>query len=131
MPMSMPMMMGADMIASPAIMEALQDPEKKALLLKEARRQKLGESDEAKQMINRVQENIMLDELFKKEAIAQSQISEEDLKDYYNSHESEFKSQGYPGFDIIKELVRIRMQEEAQREKLNSLIEKIRKESSR
>lgn len=130
MTMPMPIMIGADIVSSPAIMEALQDPEKRALFLQEARRQNMGESEEAKKIINRLQENIMLGELFKKESITQVQINDEELKEYFKSHEQEFKLPGSPGFESIKELVRIRMTEELQRKKINSLIEKIKKESS-
>jgi peptidyl-prolyl cis-trans isomerase C len=63
----------------------------KKLLLKEASKAKIESDKEFQDRVNDIKEQLLIEALLKKKITADTQMSEDDLKKYYEEHKEEFK----------------------------------------
>lgn len=63
----------------------------KKLLLKEASKEKIESDKEFQERVNDIREQLLIEALLKKKITAQTQMSEDDLKKYYEEHKEDFK----------------------------------------
>jgi len=63
----------------------------KKLLLKEASKAKIESDKEFQERVNDIKEQLLIETLLKKKITADTQMSEDDLKKYYEEHKEEFK----------------------------------------
>lgn len=63
----------------------------KKLLLKEASKAKIETDKEFQDRVNDIKEQLLIETLLKKKITADTQMSEDDLKKYYEEHKEEFK----------------------------------------
>jgi len=63
----------------------------KKLLLNEASKEKIESDREFQERVNDIREQLLIEALLKKKITAQTQMSEEDLKKYYEEHKEDFK----------------------------------------
>jgi peptidyl-prolyl cis-trans isomerase C len=66
----------------------------KKLLLKEASKAKIESDKEFQERVNDIKEQLLIETLLKKKITADTQMSEDDLKKYYEEHKEEFKKDG-------------------------------------
>lgn len=63
----------------------------KKLLLNEASKEKIESDKEFQERVDDIREQLLIEALLKKKITAQTQMSEEDLKKYYEEHKEDFK----------------------------------------
>ena len=63
----------------------------KKLLLKEASKDKIESDKEFQERVNDIKEQLLIESLLKKKITAQTQMTEDDLKKYYDEHKEDFK----------------------------------------
>jgi peptidyl-prolyl cis-trans isomerase C len=63
----------------------------KKLILKEASKDKIESDKEFQERVNDIKEQLLIEALLKKKITAQTQMSEDDLKKYYDEHKEDFK----------------------------------------
>jgi len=63
----------------------------KKLLLKEASKDKIESDKEFQERVNDIKEQLLIEALLKKKITAQTQMTEDDLKKYYDEHKEDFK----------------------------------------
>ncbi len=63
----------------------------KKLLLKEVSKEKIENDKEFQERFNDIKEQLLIEALLKKKITAQTQMSEDDLKKYYEEHKEDFK----------------------------------------
>jgi peptidyl-prolyl cis-trans isomerase C len=63
----------------------------KKLLLKEASKEKIESDKEFQERVNDIKEQLLIEALLKKKVTSDTQMSEDDLKKYYEEHKEEFK----------------------------------------
>lgn len=63
----------------------------KKLLLREASKAKIESDKEFQERVNDIKEQLLIETLLKKKITADTQMSEDDLKKYYEEHKEEFK----------------------------------------
>ena len=63
----------------------------KKLLLKEASKAKIESEKEFQDRVNDIREQLLIEALLKKKISADTQMSEDDLKKYYEEHKEDFK----------------------------------------
>jgi peptidyl-prolyl cis-trans isomerase C len=63
----------------------------KKLLLKEVSKEKIENDKEFQERFNDIKEQLLIEALLKKKITAQTQMSEDDLKNYYEGHKEDFK----------------------------------------
>ena len=81
----------------------------KKLLLKEASKAKIESDKEFQERVNDIKEQLLIETLLKKKITADTQMSEDDLKKYYEEHKEEFKKDG----EIYTRHILLKTEEEA------------------
>ena len=66
----------------------------KKLLLREARKDKIDGDKEFQDRLEEIKDQLLIESLLKKKLTAETKVSDEDLKKYYDAHREEFKKEG-------------------------------------
>ncbi len=81
----------------------------KKLLLREARKDKIDTDKEFQDRLADIKDQLLIESVLKKKISASSQLSDEELKKYYDSHREEFKKEG----EINTRHILVKTEEEA------------------